>query len=273
MVSHRTFDLKIDRFEGPMDLLFHLIEKNDIDIYDIPIAEITDQYMSFLQDMSTPDMEIASEFLVMAATLIHIKSKMMLPGIKTGGPVEEGEDPREELVIRLLQYRRCKILAQDLRDRYAYYSHSVTRLPTLSRTLGISVSSIPQEFESDCFDRAISAVCTRNEMRFSDLSSKITHLLKREKISIRDKMKAVWQKLTEKGRVFFHEVFPSARTEKPEMVAGFLAVLELLRSNRISAEQEKPFDVILLTKKEERPRKESRMYLKEPHRIRKENQA
>ena len=132
--------------------------------------------------------------------------------------------------------------------------------------------SIPQEFDPEGYNRAVMAVCARNEMRFADISSKITHLLKREKISIRDKMKAVWQKLIEKGRVFFHELFPSAETEPAEKVAGFLAVLELLRSNRISADQERPFDVILLSKKEERSRKESRMYLKEPHKVRKEQQ-
>lgn len=273
MPSHRVPDLKIDRFEGPLDLLFHLIEKNDIDIYDIPIAEITDQYMSFFQGMSAPDMEVASEFLVMAATLIQIKSKMMLPGIRSGLSVEDGEDPREELVIRLLQYRRCKILAQDLRGRYAFYSGSSTRLPTLPKTFGITVQSVPQEFEPDCFNRAITGVCARNEMRFADLSSKITHLLKREKVSIRDKMIAVWQKLTQRGRIFFHEIFPASETGKDEQVAGFMAVLELLRSNRISADQEKPFDVILLSRKEERTRKESRMYMKEPHHVRKENQA
>ena len=117
MPSHRVPDLKIDRFEGPLDLLFHLIEKNDIDIYDIPIAEITDQYMSFFQGMSAPDMEVASEFLVMAATLIQIKSKMMLPGIRSGLSAEDGEDPREELVLGLLPYRRCQMLAHDLRGR------------------------------------------------------------------------------------------------------------------------------------------------------------
>ncbi|NLW88351.1 MAG: segregation/condensation protein A [Clostridiaceae bacterium] len=272
MGSHRIFDLKIDRFEGPMDLLFHLIEKNDIDIYDIPISEITDQYLDFLGEMSELDMEIASEFLVMAATLIHIKSKMLLPGPRGGRLTEECDDPREELVIRLLQYRRCKVLAKDLRERYSYYSDCVYKLPTLPRTIGINVLSIPQEFDPEGYNRAVMAVCARNEMRFADISSKITHLLKREKISIRDKMKAVWQKLIEKGRVFFHELFPSAETEPAEKVAGFLAVLELLRSNRISADQERPFDVILLSKKEERSRKESRMYLKEPHKVRKEQQ-
>ncbi|MDD3959034.1 MAG: segregation/condensation protein A [Clostridiaceae bacterium] len=273
MPSHRFPDLKIDRFEGPLDLLFHLIEKNDIDIYDIPIAEITDQYMSYLHGMSAPDMEAASEFLVMAATLIHIKTKMMLPGIRAGAAVEDGEDPREELVIRLLQYRRCKILAQDLRERYAYHSDSILRLPSLPKTLGITVQSVPQEFDPDCFNRSIMAVCSRNEIRFADISSKITHLLKREKVSIRDKMRIVWQRLTEKGRAFFHEIFPATETTPTEKVAGFLAVLELLRSNRISAEQERPYDVILLSKKEDRSRKDSRMYMKQPHRIQKENQA
>lgn len=268
---HKVPELKIRQFEGPLDLLFHLIEKNDIDIYDIPISEITDQYMAFLDDMTTMDMEVASEFLVMAATLVHIKSRMLLPDRKAVISQEE-EDPREELVIRLLQYRRCKILAQDLRDRYRTFSKCTYKLPSTARSLDVFVQTPPQEFEPECFGRAIASVCARNEVRFADLASKITHILKRDKISIRDKMKIVWQKLLEKGKIFFHEIFPSNETDKLEKVVGFLAVLELLRSNQISAEQERPFDVILLSQKAERSRKDSRMYLKEPHKIQKERQ-
>lgn len=268
--AHKAPDLKIRQFEGPLDLLFHLIEKNDIDIYDIPIAEITDQYMTFLGDMSTLDMEIASDFLVMAATLVHIKSRMLLPGRKAVMASDEDDDPREELVIRLLQYRRCKILAQDLRERYKIYSNCGFKLPSTSGSQMISVSPVPAEFEPECFTRAISSVCNRNEVRFADISSKITHILKRDKISIRDKMKIVWQKLLEKGKMFFHEMFPATETSKLEKIVGFLAVLELLRSNQISADQEKPFDVILLSQKEEHTRKDSRMYSKVPQKMQKE---
>ena len=252
MPIHQLPELKIRQFEGPLDLLFHLIEKNDIDIYDIPIAQITDQYMVFLKDMDTLDMEVASEFLVMAATLIHIKSRMLLPDRKALLSVEE-DDPREELVIRLLQYRRCKMLAMDLRHRYVQYSKCVCRLPETPGSLGIKIIHPPQEFEPELFEKSISAVCARNEMRFADLSAKITHILKRDKASVRDKMKLVWQKLVTHGKIFFHEIFPSQETTQFEKLVGFLAVLELLRGNQISAEQEKPFDVILLSEIEHHP--------------------
>jgi len=256
MPLHTLPDLKISMFEGPLDLLFHLIEKNDIDIYDIPIAEITDQYMVFLKDMDTLDMEVASEFLVMAATLIHVKSRMLLPDRKAMLLTEE--DPLEELVIRLLQYRRCKMLAQDLRDRYKIYSNAFYRLPSTPISLDISVQYPPQEFDSESFSKAITAVNTRNAMRFADLSAKMTHILRRDKVSVREKMKLVWQKLISHGKLFFHEIFPAHETSKIEKVVGFLAVLELLRGNQISAEQERPFDVILLSEIRERPVKENR---------------
>jgi len=256
MSLHPIPDLKISMFEGPLDLLFHLIEKNDLDIYDIPIAEITDQYMLFLKDMDALDMEFASEFLVMAATLIHVKSRMLLPDRKAMLSAEE-EDPREELVIRLLQYRRCKMLAQDLRDRYKIFSNSFYRLPATPVSLSIAVPNPPQEFDPEGFSKAITSVNARNAMRFADLSAKITHILKRDKVSVRDKMKLVWQKLISNGKIFFHEIFPSAETSKIEKVVGFLAVLELLRGNQISAEQERPFDVILLSKLKEGPTSDS----------------
>jgi len=256
MPIHQLPELKIRQFEGPLDLLFHLIEKNDIDIYDIPIAEITDQYMVFLKDMDTLDMEVASEFLVMAATLIHIKSRMLLPDRKAMLTAEE-DDPREELVIRLLQYRRCKMLAMDLRLRYKNYAHCYCRLPATPASLDISVKHPPQEFDPEFFDKNVSVVCARNEMRFADLSSKITHILKRDKVSVRDKMKLVWQKLVSNGKIFFHEIFPALETSRIEKIVGFLAVLELLRGNQISAVQERPFDVILLSECKDHPLSES----------------
>ena len=250
MPVHQVPELKIRQFEGPLDLLFHLIEKNDIDIYDIPIAEITDQYMVFLKDMDTLDMEVASEFLVMAATLIHIKTRMLLPDRKALSLSEE-EDPREELVIRLLQYRRCKMLAQDLRERYKNFADSVTRLPATPSSLGVDTAAPPQEFDPENFQQSILAICSRNEIRFADLSSKITHILKRDKVSVRDKMKLVWQRILSGGKIFFHEIFPARDTSNIDKITGFLAVLELLRGNQISAVQERPFDVILLSKRDE----------------------
>ncbi|MBR6880461.1 MAG: segregation/condensation protein A [Clostridiales bacterium] len=246
--SHIRPDLKIREFEGPLDLLFHLIEKNDIDIYDIPISEITEQYMAFLDNMQKLDMEVASEFLVMAATLVHIKSRMMLPGRKADDQ-DEGEDPREELVISLLRYKRCKMLAGELKTRHATYSDCMYRLPSTAKDLGIEIVYPPQEFEAEEFDKAVADVTRRNEIRFADISSKITHILKKDKLSVKERMKSVFLTITKRGRVFFHELFNKDKTEKIDRIVGFLAILELLRSNKIKAEQKKPFDSILLEEK------------------------
>lgn len=246
-------ELKIREFQGPLDLLFHLIEKNDIDIYDIPITEITDQYMAYLSEMSRLDMEVASDFLVMAATLIHIKSRMLLPGKIAQSNADEGNDPREELVIRLLHYRRCKVMASDLRKRFENFSDTYIRLPSTPRMLDIKVEAPPQEFDPNQFSEAVRQVALRNEVRFADLASKITHILKRDKISVREKMKTIWASIMSRGKCFFHELFPSSEVDKSERVVGFLAVLELLRGNKISATQDKPFDVILIERKSSTP--------------------
>lgn len=241
-------NLKIRQFEGPLDLLFHLIEKNDIDIYDIPISDITEQYMDFLAQMEKLDMEVASEFLVMGATLVHIKSRMMLPGRK-GDSEDDGEDPREELVISLLRYKRCKLLAGELKENHIKYSDCTYRLPSTAKDLDVEIIYPPQEFEASEFEKAVENVCKRNEIRFADISAKITHILRRDKLSVKERMKSVWLKITKRGKMFFHELFDKEETEKIDRIVGFLAVLELLRGNKIKAQQKKPFDVILLEEK------------------------
>lgn len=246
-VSQRP-ELKIRHFEGPLDLLFHLIEKNDIDIYDIPISEVTSQYMEHLEKMQNLDMEVASEFLVMAATLVHIKSRILLPSKRLEDNTDE-EDPREELVISLLRYKRAKFLSGELKTRHAEFTNCYYRLPSTAKTLEIEFEQPPQEFEPKMFDEAVEAVCKRNEVRFADISSKITHILKRDKLSVRERMKSVWMSITKRGKMFFHELFPKSKVEKIDRIVGFLAVLELLRSDKICAEQKKPFDVILLEEK------------------------
>ena len=242
-------ELKIREFEGPLDLLFHLIEKNDIDIYDIPISEITEQYMDFLGQMKKLDMEVASEFLVMAATLVHIKSRIMLPG-KNDLDGGDGDDPREELVISLLRYKRCKLLAKTLKENHEVYRDCYYRLPSTAKDMQVEIVYPPQEFVSEEFDKAVDNVCKRNEIRFADISTKITHILKRDQLSVKERMKSVFLSIAKRGKMFFHELFSKDKEpDKMDKIVGFLAILELLRSNKIKAEQKKPFDVILLEEK------------------------
>lgn len=238
-------DLKISHFEGPLDLLCHLIEKNKIDIYDIPILQITDQYLAYLDSLQCLDMEVASEFLVMAATLLSIKSRLLLPRKESANRTDE-EDPREELVLRLLEYRRCKNLAARLKEQHETFTSCLFRTPESPIRLGLDTRLPAENLSWESFWKACQQVARQNQMRFSDLSGRITHILRREKISIKDKMRFIWRSVVSRSRTFFNELFPADKTSRAERVTGFLALLELLRLNKIRARQDQPFDVIML---------------------------
>ena len=242
-------EIRIHHFEGPLDLLCHLIEKNDIDIYDIPISEITSQYMDYLSAMKSLDMDVASEFLLMGATLVHIKSRMMLPGKKSDGTAGAEEDPREELVISLMRYKRCRVFANELRERRAKYEGARFRTRMTAKELGIDTKKISSDFEKDEFSKAIDEINNRNELRFNDISAKIKHILRRDKISVKERMKSLWLTITKKGKLFFSELFKGKKVEKIDRIVSFLAILELVRNNEITAEQKGSFEDILIEEK------------------------
>lgn len=229
-------------FDGPLDLLCFLIEKNKVNIYDIPIAEITDQYIELIESMTKLDLEIASEFLLMASTLLIIKSRMLLPSKQMGQ--DDVIDPREELVLKILEYRRCKSLADDLKTKHNEYGDCVFKLPEPLSALGISIAYNREVYDRSLFMEATRELSERNRVRFYDVSSRIAGLLKREKISIKDKMRVIWDKLTGRAKVFFNEIFPSVSTSRAERIVGFLALLELLKTDLFKVEQNDPFDVI-----------------------------
>lgn len=240
-------DIKTGTFEGPLDLLCYLIEKNKVSIYDIPIIDITDQYIDFISKMDILDMELTTEFLVMASTLLIIKSKMLLPG-KQSAEGSDGDDPREELVIKLLEYRRCKSLADELRNRYSDYKNCVFKLPETTGSLGIEMVHAEEAFCPDSFFNACKVVADRNKIRFYDVTNRLLHILKRDRVSLKDKMKLIWEGVVARTRVFFNELFPLGTMSKSERVVGFLALLELLKSDRLTVEQAFPFDVIYIEK-------------------------
>ncbi|MCR5489406.1 MAG: segregation/condensation protein A [Saccharofermentans sp.] len=248
-VSAAKPEIRIHHFEGPLDLLCHLIEKNDIDIYDIPISEITSQYMDYLSAMKSIDMDVASEFLLMGATLVHIKSRMMLPGKKSDGTNGAEEDPREELVISLMRYKRCRVFANELRERRAKYEGARFRTRMTAKELGIDTKKISSDFEKDEFEKAIDEINSRNELRFNDISAKIKHILRRDKISVKERMKSLWLTITKKGKLFFSELFKGKKVEKIDRIVSFLAILELVRNNDITAEQKGSFEDILIEEK------------------------
>lgn len=244
--------VRFRHFEGPLDLLFHLIEKNDIDVYDIPIAEITEQYLDYLAGMKKLDMDVASDFLVMGATLVHIKSKMMLPGLRSAqSDGSEGEDPREELVISLMRYNRCRVFANELKERREKYDGSRTRVAQTAKQLGIDITLPQQEFLPASFDSAVSDITMRNKVRFNDISTKITNILKRDKLSVRERMKNMLKIITRRGRLLFSELFAGKKPEKIDRIVSFLAILELVKGNHVRATQKTNFDEILIEEKKD----------------------
>ncbi len=236
---------KLDRFEGPLDLLLHLIEKNKVDIYDIPIIEITKQYLDYVRNMETDDLDIMSDFLVMAATLLDIKARMLLPKEKD----EEGEeiDPREELVARLLEYKRFKYMASELSDmedealKYCYgeqsipdeVAHYIPPADLDSLLSGVSIDRLRAVFLD---------VMRRREEKVDPIRSNFG-VIKRERVSLGEKIIRVIDYAKGHRRFSFRQML-EREPEKMDVVVTFLAVLELMKMGRIRLTQEKAFSDI-----------------------------
>ncbi len=231
--------LKLDNFEGPFDLLFHLFEKNQVDIYDIPINAITDQYLDYLYAMQQLDLEVASEFLVMASTLLHIKSKMLLPEKKE--QKEEELDPREELVRRLIEYKRYKEFTLELKDFEKKWDTVVFRLPEI---IDLPVREEVLEIDPQVLRRQYLAILDRNRKKINTGAKNITKLIEHEKVSLRSKMRDVIKQLLSKMSFRFSDLFSMKTKSKTEVVTGFMAILELAKMKKVKIVQKQQFSDI-----------------------------
>jgi len=233
-----SYKVKLEVFEGPLDLLLYLIKKNEIDIYDIPIAEVTEQYLEYLEFMRMLDLNIAGEFLVMAATLIHIKSKMLLPPDETEILPEEEEDPREELVRRLLEYKRFKEVAGVLQDLEGQRKKMFTRATMVD--LG------PEEkfFEASVFD-----LITALTKVLKDVPKEVFQEIVKDEFTVEQKVHDLLHIMVEKSVLYLSELFKDAKS-KLEIIATFLAVLELIRLKEVLVVQEQSFGKIKVIRNE-----------------------
>lgn len=239
-MSQLTFNL--ETFKGPLDLLLVLIKKNKVNIYDIPISDILEQYMEVLSKISVPDPEELSEFLVLAATLLQIKSKMLLPSEDD----EEEEDPREELVKRLLEYKKFKEKAEFLKEKENSGYKMFFKLPD-------AIEEPPTVYTYDEFDGfklldAYKTAFSNVERRLPPPKKAFSGIVGHEPVSIKERVKRIWKKFVGKSKILFKEIF-SGTTTKPEAVASFLAVLELIRLKKITVEGDiKNYTVVLSDK-------------------------
>lgn len=237
--------IKLDAFEGPFDLLFHLIEKNQIDINDIPIAELTEQYLEYLKDIDEDQLEVASEFLVMAATLLSIKSKMLLPSRNEDEQDEievvsdEEIDPREELVTKLKEYKKFKAIASIL-DEMQAEQRAIFKRPPEDMTSWWS-----EEFtlsEKTTIKDLIEAFS--NAMKKHPKEPK-SHLVTRDPIPLTSKIRELDRLVKFQRRVYFSRLF-TARSSEAELIVTFLAVLELIKVDKIRAFQQRLFGEIVM---------------------------
>ena len=231
-----TYKVKLEVFEGPLDLLLYLIKKEEIDIYDIPIAKITDQYLEYLELMKLLDLNIAGEFLVMAATLIHIKSKMLLPPDQLEGQEQEEEDPRAELVKRLIEYKKFKEAASQLSQMESSQKHFFARVGTSFKAEGIAPKD--EFFEASLFD-----LITAFTKVLKDIPKEVFHEVVRDEFTVSEKIHDILHLLVEKKKLFFTELFKAAKS-KFEIITIFLALLELIKIKEVVVIQMAPFSEI-----------------------------
>ena len=245
--------IKLPVFEGPLDLLLHLIDKNKVNIYDIPIALITDQYMAYLDEMKKADLNIMSEFLVMASTLLAIKAKMLLPRKPVVEDEEEEEiDPRAELVQQLLEYKMYKCFAEKLRDSQCMAEEVFYKEPTIPEAVAAyEVPVDPDELVAGITLEKRNAifqdVLKRQKNRLDPIRSRFGSIRKQE-VSLEEKTRDLLRFAGEHRRFSFRKVLESART-KTEVIVTFLAVLELMKTGQIHARQEETFGEIEIESK------------------------
>jgi segregation and condensation protein A len=234
-----SYQIKLEVFEGPMDLLLHLIKKHELDIYAIPIALITQQYLEYIDLMKSLDMEIAGEFLVMASTLTHIKSRMLLPPPENPEDDEDGVDPREELIRRLLEYKRFKDAAVNLEQNEETWSRVYTREAATAPEA--PAEDDPLLFDFHLFDLLAALKDVMN--RAPDVKFEVTP----ESVSITEKISMILARLEAVDSLLFVDLFDNS-TSRIQVIGTFLALLELIKTRVIRVMQVEQFGAIRIMK-------------------------
>lgn len=223
-----NYAVKIEQFEGPLDLLIHLIEKNKIDIYDIPIVDITRQYISYLDTMKEYNLEIASDFIVMSATLLQIKSKMLLPKL----PTETEEDPRESLINLIIEYKRTRAEALLLKEKLNENNSYFERLPQKNEFINYKI-------QDETLGKLLNTF-----LNLIDVNEVVT--IERADFNVKDKMHSIISLLKKNIQGLSLEETVLDLYNKNECITSFLAILELLKLKAITVNQRKEFSSIYI---------------------------
>ncbi len=245
-----SYKVKVDAFEGPLDLLLHLINRYEIEIYDIPVSEITEQYMNYIHTMQKLELDIASEYLVMAASLLAIKSQMLLPNSSIEDEMEEEmeEDPRDELMRRLIEYRKYKQAAENLKEKEVQANRIYTR-PQMSDEKEPEDKPEIRPGEASIYDmiQAMGKLLSKDKETQSQETK-----IKRDEVSIQTRMNEILSNVqSSKDGTAFFQLF-NDRT-RPHIVVTFMALLELMKSNDVICIQQQHFEELVVFKVEDAP--------------------
>ncbi|QDE90705.1 segregation/condensation protein A [Myxococcus xanthus] len=244
-----NFRIALPNFEGPLDLLLHLIKEHRVDIFDIPLALITEKYLEHLERMREINLDIAGEFLVMASTLAHLKSRMLLPrqdavsaqeGAEVLAVAEEAEDPRAELVRRLLEYQKYKDAAEQLATQ------DLLGRDVFARNVPVEAVPIPEE-EVGLQEFSVLKLVEALDRVLERLQPKLQHEVVRERVTLSEAILRVVERLRPHGQVLFESLFTEEETpSRQEVVITFLAILEMVKRRLIRVVQDEPLGPILL---------------------------
>ncbi len=240
--------VKLEAFEGPLDLLLHLIDKNKVSIYDIPIVTITEQYIEYIRGMDEKDLDVMSEFLVMAATLLKIKSQMLLPAPKKEEEEEE-VDPRQELVERLLEYKMFKFISSELKDKQLDAELMLFKESSIPEEIAdikdeVDIPSLLSDLTLTKLHAIFKSVMKKQEDKIDPIRSKFGRI-EREEINLAEKILEI-QEYGLLHKTFSFRSLLERQADKMEIVVTFLGILELMKMQRIEILQKELFDDILI---------------------------
>lgn len=242
MFETNKYAIKIDNFEGPLDLLCHLIDKNKMDIYDIKINEIADQYIEYLNQMEEMNLDIASEFIIMASTLIYLKSKSLLP------KQEEAEEEltEEELIQRIIEYKKYKEIIKKLKVNYQ--ENSKLYLGT-RENIELPKQEIEKEYEKDLIPNLYKTLLEKNEEKINKNAENIEKIAITDNYTVTSKVKEMFKALIKNNKFVFNKLFSLKEHNKQEVVTAFSGLLEMSKRDKVNTKQEDLFEDIIVEKK------------------------
>ncbi len=238
----KKYAIKINNFEGPLDLLCHLIDKNKMDISDINLSEISEQYIEYLKEQEELNLEIASEFLVMASTLLYLKSKKLLPKQE-----EETEElTEEELIKRIIEYKKYKEISKVFKNNYIIYSNRIFKN---EEKIKLPKKKIEKKYEKDLIPKIYKELIERNKVRLNKNAKNIEKIAIVENYTVASKVKEMFKLLIKQKRFVFNKVFSVEKKSKQEVITAFSGLLELSRRDKVKTEQDDLFGNITVEKK------------------------